>query len=120
MKKSILGILLLLMSLNQGCTKDIDDESSILGSWVETAPMESRTGLYFAQDNKLFISKGDSGTEEFNYRIEGNTLFLSLSDAPESKNEFFIDLIEQDKLKVENLYVSIPEEEPSYIIFRRE
>lgn len=119
MKKGIFGTLLLLMFLNLGCTKDIDDEAVILGSWIETAPVEGRTSLYFTQNQKLHLKKGDAETEEFNYRIEGNTLYLQMSLIPESKSEFFIDLIGQDKLKVENLYVSIPEEEPSYIIFRR-
>ncbi len=119
MKKGIFGALLLLMLFVTGCTKDVDDESSILGNWIEIAPVEGRTALYFSQDDRLYLKKGDAAPEEFDYSIEGNTLFLSMSDAPDSKSEFFIDLIEQNKLKVENLYISIPEEEPSYIIFRR-
>lgn len=119
MKNGIFGTLLLLMFLNLGCTKDIDDETSILGSWVETAPVEGRTTLYFAQNNKLHIKKGDAAAEEFDYSIDGNTLYLQMSDVPGSKGEFYIDLLEQNRLKVENLYVSIPEQEPTYIIFRR-
>ncbi|MGB7841280.1 MAG: hypothetical protein WBL21_00710 [Salinimicrobium sp.] len=120
MKKGIFGTLLLLMFLPLGCTKDMDDESSILGSWIETAPVEGRTILYFSQDQKIHLTKADAASEEFDYRIEGNTLYLFKSDTPGEKTEFFIDLLEQNRLKVENLYVSIPETEPTYIIFRRE
>ena len=119
MKRAIFGPLLFLMFLNLSCTKDLDDESSFLGSWIETAPVEGRSSLYFTQDNMLHLKKGDAVTEEFTYSIEGDTLYLRLSDTPEAKSEFYIELLEQDQLKVENLYISIPEQEPAYIIFKR-
>lgn len=118
MKKGIFGILLLLFLCMTGCTKDVDDESSLLGSWTEEAPVEGRTALYFAQNNELHLTKSGT-TEVFNYSIEGNTLYLSKNGLPGESGEFFIELIGQNRLKVENLYVSIPEEQPTYIIFRR-
>lgn len=119
MKNGVFSTLLLLMFLNLGCTKDVDDESSILGSWVETAPVEGRTKLFFAQDNTLHLWKAEGTLDVFDYKIEGNSLFLKLHKTQDVSSELFIDLIEQNKLKVENLYPSIPEQEPTFIIFTR-
>lgn len=100
MKKGVFGALLLLMFLNLGCTKDRDDESSVYGSWIETAPVEGRTTLYFGTNDNLYLKKGDAATEEFSYKIEGNTLYLEMSEGSGGKGDFFIDLIEQNRLKV--------------------
>lgn len=119
MKKGVFGIFILLMFLNAGCTKDVDDETSILGSWIETAPVEERTRLFFSADKKLHIVKDEDANDVFNYKIKGKTLYLKLSNGSAASSEFFIDLIDQDKLKLENLYPSIPEGEPTFIIFVR-
>ena len=111
-------MLLILMSFS--CTKDRDDESSLLGSWIETAPVAGRTSLYFAPDNRLTRIDGDGNTEEYFYRIEENTLFISLASDLEGSSELFFDQIDETTIKIENLYVAIPELEPTFMIFERD
>ena len=113
------GLLLLLLLVYISCSKDLDDEQSILGTWIETAPDPDRTTLHFAQNNRLTRIDGDGNAEEYIYRIEGKILFLSLASGQEGSTELVFEQINRDRIKVENLYPSIPEAEPTFIIFER-
>ena len=101
------------------CTNDRDDEPSILGTWIESAPMPDRTILVFTLNNRLTRIDGDGNAEEYNYRIEDNILYLSLASGQEGSSELIFEQINQNRIKVENLYGSIPEAERTFIIFER-
>ena len=121
MKKLIFrSCLLMLFILSLACTKDRDDESSLLGAWIETAPIADRTELYFAPGNRLTRVDIDGNVEQYKYRIEGNTLFLSLAGDVEVSSELVFEQISQNRIKIENLYASIPEMERTFMIFERE
>lgn len=113
------GLVLLLCIISIACSKDIDDERSILGTWIESSPVPERTTLHFGENNRLTRIDGDGNSEEYIYRIEDNTLFLSLASGEEGSSELFFEQINENRIKVENLYVSIPEAEPTFIIFDR-
>ena len=113
------GLFLVMILATISCSKDLDDERSILGTWIETSPVPQRTTLHFADNNRLTRIDGDGNSEEYIYRIEKNTLFLSLASGQEGATELFFEQINENRIKIENLYPSIPEAEPTFIIFDR-
>lgn len=113
------GFILLLFLLTASCTKDLDDKRSILGTWIESAPVPDRTTLHFAEHNQLTRVDAEGNAEEYIYRLEDNILYLSLASGQEGYTELIFDQINEDRFKVQNLYPSIPEAEPEFIIFDR-
>ncbi|WP_324720470.1 hypothetical protein [Salinimicrobium sp. HB62] len=111
--------LLILLLSTFSCSVDRDDETSILGTWTETAPVAGRTTLVFGADNRLTRIDGDGNSEVYIYRIEDRTLYLSLASGTEGTSEIFLEQINTNKLKTGNLYPSIPEAEPVFLIFER-
>ena len=101
------------------CTKDQDDEISLLGNWIETSPVAGRTELFFAPGNRLTRIDADGTSEEFRYRIVDNTLILTLYDDEESRSELFFSQINENKIKIESFYPKIPENPTTFIIFER-
>lgn len=110
---------MLLCVVSVACSKDIDDERSILGTWIESSPVPDRTTLHFGENNHLTRIDGDGNSEKYIYLIEDNTLFLSLASGQEGSSELFFEQINENRIKVENLYVSVPEAETTFIIFER-
>ena len=121
MKNYILkaGIFFLFPLLLISCSKDMDDEASILGTWIEESPVVERTTLLFLSGNKLIKTDVDGNQEEYNYRIEGETLFISLTGNLEGQAEISFKQINPNKIKLGNIYPSIPEADPIFIIFER-
>lgn len=121
MKNIILrGMVLVLFAMTAlSCAIDEDDELSILGVWEETAPVPGRTTLIFAPNNRLTRIDQVGNREVYNYRIEDRKLFLSLVSGLEGSAELLFEQINENKIKVENLYGSIPEAERTFIIFER-
>lgn len=113
-------ILLLPLLLFAGCTKDFDDELSHLGKWVEEAPVPERTRLFFRSPTNVVRIDSDGNTEEYTYRIEGNTIYLQSEASEVGATPLFFEQINTHTLKIENLYPSIPEDPTSYMIFDRE
>ena len=121
MKQGILerGLFLLFCLLCVACAVDIDDEETLLGVWIETAPVPERTMLIFAPNDRFTRIDGEGEKEVYIYRIEDETLFLSLASELEGSSEIFLEQIGENKLKVGNLYPSFPEMELTYMIFER-
>jgi hypothetical protein len=120
MKNSIYktGGFLLLLILITSCNVDVDDEASVLGSWIETAPVPDRTSLVFEDHSRVTITDGDGITERFNYRIGDRKLILTIPGGG-GTFEIFFEQINTNKIKTGNLYPSIPEDDPVFIIFER-
>lgn len=121
MKKGILrnGLFMLLVMTIISCTVDRDDEPSILGTWIETAPVPDRTTLVFESQSRVIRIDGEDNAERFNYRIEGRAIILTLPDGG-GTSEIFFEQINTNKIKTGDFYPSIPEAEPVFIIFERE
>lgn len=103
-----------------GCTKDIDDQRNHLGRWIEESPVQDRTEIFFLSPDIVVLGRGEgSEVEEFDYYIQGDSIYLSPRDKNVYGDPFFFKLIDQSTLQIENLYPSIPEDETSFIIFRR-
>lgn len=104
------------------CTKDLDDEPSYMGNWIEESPVENRTELVFLTPSVVVIANAENSVNEFRYDIEGDSIFLTLADDyPDGNTQaFFFKQVDENSLQIENLYPSIPEEEPTFIIFERD
>src|SRR5680860_298365 len=82
------------------CSKDMDDEPSLLGSWVEEAPQEDRTELFFLDYSRVF--KSEAGTEgKFEYRVDGDSIYLRQGTNEES---YYFRQIDENSFQIENLY----------------
>lgn len=119
-----LPVILLLLCFTglSSCSKDVDDELSLLGNWIEESPVEGRTQLIFHSIDRVSRTDSDGFTEVFNYRIEDQSIYLwpeGQSEA-EGSSELFFKQIDENTFQIENLYVSIPENEPTFMIFERE
>ncbi|MDX1762461.1 MAG: hypothetical protein R3218_09930 [Christiangramia sp.] len=113
------GCLWMLFLTLFSCSVDRDDEASILGTWIETAPVADRTTLIFGVDNRLTRIDGEGNSEIYTYRIKDKTLYISLASGLEGSSEIFLEQINTNKLKTGNFYPSIPEAEPVFLIFER-
>lgn len=105
------------------CSKDRDDELSLFGNWVEAAPVPQRTEIYFYPENELSIKFSGEAGENYYYKIEGNAIFLSPDrnfEDEETLTELFFKQIDGNTFQISDLYASIPENEPTFIIFERE
>jgi hypothetical protein len=122
MKTKFLPYIFLFLSITalMSCTKDRDDEQSILGAWVETAPVEGRTEIYFSPGDRLTIIDSDGTSEEFIYKIKDGSIYLELAGDVEGYSEIYFEMINENKFKIGNLYGSIPEAEPIFLIFERQ
>lgn len=112
-------VLFLLISTVTSCTKDMDDEISLLGNWYETDPVPGRTELLFSTGNKLTIIDGDGETKQYDYRILEETIILTPANDPETRVELRFSQIDQHTIKMESFYPKMPEAPLQFIIFER-
>lgn len=113
------GFFLVLFLTMVSCSVDRDDEASVFGTWIETSPVPGRTTLVFDTNSRLTRIDGEGNAEIYNYRIDSKTLYLSPASGAEGSSELFFEQINVNKIKVENLYGSIPEAERIFIILER-
>ena len=83
-KKSLPIAILFLFALWAGCSRDMDDEPSLLGNWIEESPVAERTELYFHSGNRLSIKKSESITDNFSYRIDGDRMVIWMEGESET------------------------------------
>ena len=120
MKKAHFWMLLVLViNAATSCTKDRDDELSLLGVWNETSPVEDRTELLFSAGNQLTIVDADGAVEIYKYRIVGNTIIFTPEGTSGVNLELEFFQIDQNTIRIENFYPQIPEAPISFIIFKR-
>lgn len=110
----------LLTTVFYGCSKDRDDELLLLGEWVEEAPVENRTEIYFYSASRLTRTTNDTISEDYRYSIVEETIILRPDDESEAGGtELFFRQINENSFQIENLYPSTAEGEVTYMIFRR-
>ena len=111
-----LGVFLCLFS---GCSKDLDDEVSLLGEWVEESPLEGRTELYFYSGNRVTMTT-EGVVGDYTYRIvEESIILIPDGDAEAGGTEFYFRQINENTFQIGNLHPSVPEGEPTFMIFVR-
>lgn len=99
---------------------DEDIEESLAGQWLEVAPVSDRTVLIFSSGNNLTRIDEDGNSEDYTYRIEDDSIFLSTSEGQEGSTELYFNKTEPGRFIIGNLYVSIPEGEPVNMTFERQ
>lgn len=121
MKKQVVFRFLSVMLILSGvsCMSDEDVEESLTGNWVEVSPVSDRTILTFSSGNKLTRTDEDGYTEVYIYRIEDDSIFLSI-EGQEGSTELYFNKTEPGRFIIGNLYVSIPEDEPVYMTFEKQ
>ena len=120
MKLEFAAILMLIVGLaSTSCTKDINDEIGLEGRWMEKAPVEDRTELYFYDENKLFTADADGTVEDYFYSIQDTTIYIQAQTGNEAATELFFRRVDDMTLQIENLYPSAPEAGTSFMIFER-
>ena len=119
MKNSILATLLFLGLVLVSCTTDVDDGEDLLGRWVELSPVEGRTELFFRSNSLVTRTTSDGSTEVYNYKIEDQSILLSLAGELEGSSELFFEQVDEDTFRIGDLYPRIPEAEPVILVFER-
>lgn len=110
-----------LLAIFPGCSGDADDSWALMGDWIEEAPVKGRTSIYFHRLNKLSREDESGSLEVYRYKIEENSIFLRTEgdETEDYGTELFFKQIDAHTFQVENLYPSIPENEPTFMIFKR-
>ncbi|MDR3236645.1 MAG: hypothetical protein LBT48_08005 [Prevotellaceae bacterium] len=89
-----------------------------LGFYTEISPVESRTGMNFIDERKvLIITSG--GADEFEYEIIDNNIKLIAIWDKSLVTTLSFRVIDNSKFEIENLYPSIPEDPPTYMVFEQ-
>ena len=101
------------------CTTNEDVENSLRGEWVEIAPVSDRSILIFSSENRLKRIDGEGNEENYIYRIDGDSIFLSLASGEEGSTELYFKKVDPGRFRIGNLYPSIPESEEIIMVFER-
>lgn len=104
------------------CSKDIEDELNYLGKWVEEAPVENRTEIYFLNPDVVVLAKNGRINEEKRYFVEGDSLFLLNKNMEQEVNAeaLYFKQINEHTLKIQNFYPSLHNSTgSSFIILNR-
>ena len=113
----IVGLLFLLFTVS--CKKDDDNKlTNLSGVFTETSPIDGRTQIIFTTPDEVTIKEVGS-EDKFKYRIEGNTIKLTLQGVNSITSTLGFESINSYKFKIENLYPQIPENPISYMIFEK-
>ena len=102
----------ILIGIYSSCSTDEDNSGLILnGIYTESAPNSGTHQLDFVDNNTLVLKARNSTNEEFIYELSGNTIKLTPTRDLTQTWELEINLIDNSKLEITNIfYASIPED----------
>ncbi|WP_029035770.1 hypothetical protein [Salinimicrobium terrae] len=112
-------LLILVLFASISCDKDEQLEGSLSGEWSEVEPVRDRTTLIFTSGNRLTRIDGEGNEEYLKYEIKDDSILLSLASGQEGTSELFFQKPEQGRLRIGNLYPSIPENQEVILVFER-
>lgn len=118
MKRLLLTILFI--SSLAACKKD-NSSPSLNGLYTETSPVSGRSQLNFISGSLVVKSEaGSSYADTFKYSITQTKIILTptwtTQDPPQ---EFDFEKIDDNTIKIQNLYPSIPEAPKSYMTYKK-
>lgn len=93
------------------CMTDEQVEDTLYGEWVEVYPQSFRTTLVFSSDRKMTLIDSEGYKEIYNFRIDGDEIFLSL-EGSEDETALMFDKLDPGRFNIGYLYPSIPESDP--------
>ena len=102
------------------CSKD-QQTISLSGKFNEMSPIMGRSQLEFIDGNLLIKSEtGSIYRDTFFYKIENDKIKLtSTSPVNSNSDEFYFELLNNSKFKIQNLYPSIPEVPLTYMTYQK-
>lgn len=101
------------------CETDDLAEKNLRGEWIELSPVANRTTLIFSSENKVTRIDSEGNQENYFYRIEGGSIFLSTSEGQEGGTALYFDKVDPMRFRIGNLYPSIPEDEEVIMTFEK-
>ena len=115
-KLKIIG-LLFLIGIYSSCNDDNNNNTQTLsGIYKETSPVSNRCQLNFIDGNTVVKSESDT---TFTYQINGNVIKLTPNWDNNTTQEFEIEIINNSKFKIENLYPSTGMNPTTYMTFEK-
>ena len=113
--------LLFLIGIYSSCNNDDDNDTQTLsGIYSETSPVSGRSQLNFIDGNTVVKSEPDNSIEdEFIYEIIGNVIKLTPAWDNTTTQEFEIEIMNNSKFEIENLYPSVGINPTTYMTFEK-
>lgn len=114
--------LLILIGIYSSCNNDDDNNNTqtLSGIYTETSPLNGRSQLNFVGGNTVIkTEQGNSAEDEFTYELQNNIIKLTPTFGNPTTTEFEIEIMDNSKFKIENLYPSIPEDPTTYMTFEK-
>ncbi|MCX7549175.1 hypothetical protein OS188_14555 [Xanthomarina sp. F1114] len=115
MKNNVFFLVIILSIFS--CSND-DNPSEFQGTYSEITPIENRTQIKFTSDSDLTIIKSENAIDKFKYEISGDNILLTHESQSQSQSFEFVK-ISNNEFKIENLYGGIPENNISYMTFKK-
>jgi len=114
-------ILLFLIGIYSSCNNDDDNNTQTLsGIYSETSPVSGRSQLNFINVNTVIKSEpNNSNEDEFTYEIIGNVIKLTPNSDNSTTHEFEIEIMNNSKFEIENLYPSVGINPTTYMTFEK-
>ncbi|PQB07282.1 hypothetical protein BST83_09030 [Polaribacter filamentus] len=121
MKNLKIIALLFLVGIYSSCNNDDDNSPLTLsGIYSETSPVSGRSQLNFINGNTVVKSEpNNSNEDEFNYEIIGNVIKLTPTWYNTTTQEFEIEIMNNSKFEIENLYPSVGVNPTTYMTFEK-
>jgi hypothetical protein len=121
MKNLKIIALLFLIGIYSSCNNDDDNNTQTLsGIYSETSPASGRSQMNFINGNTVIKSEPNTSSEdEFTYEIIGNVIKLTPTLNNTITQEFEIEIMNNSKFKIENLYPSVGINPTTYMTFEK-
>jgi hypothetical protein len=110
-----------LFAISLASCKKSDSTNSVDGLYIENSPVNGRSQLNFLTGNLVVKSEpGNSFADTFRYSFTPTKIILTPSWTTQyPSQEFDFQEIDDNSIKIQNLYPSIPEGPQRYMIFKK-
>lgn len=110
----------LILFLMGACSIEDKEYQRLSGTFTEVSPIEGRTQLTFLPGKRVIKTEvEDNNSDTFYYEIVGGKIKLTPVWDTSYSSELDFEIINESELEIENLYVSIPENPPVTMTFKR-
>ena len=101
------------------CKKNLNGISENL--YTESSPVAGRSQLNFINHNLVIKSEtGSSYKDTFSYSISAGKIQLTPTWTDEySTQQFDFEKVDDNTIRIENLYPAVPEDSKTYMIFKK-
>lgn len=102
------------------CKKD-SSKIFVSGIYTENSPVNGRSQLNFITTKLVIKSEpGSSSRDTFKYSLTANQILLTLNSTTQyPEQQFDFEKIDENTIRIQNLYPSIPEGPKTFMIFKK-